>query len=98
MANDPVSVFLGIDYDENVETLSGYRGVTVCVGVNGTEERFNTGDPVADYRAAVKRCQGLAQKGHPVMSLSSLDHFVYDVPGYKYDENDYLVVDSVDRP
>ena len=71
---------INIDYDEN--TLE-YYGVTLG------EERFATGDPVKDFADA----RNAATKYDIVMEGSSLTHFVFDVAGYRFDDDDNLVKD-----
>lgn len=88
----PHNVFIEIDYDE-MKPVGSYKGV-VITPPQGDEVRFNTGDPVADFRSARDKGVELAnQFGCRFMQLSSLSHFVFDVPGYRYDDNDMLVVD-----
>ncbi len=91
------SGFLSIDYDESdPDAATSYRGVVLGLG-KGTDDaetlRFGTGDPVADWagamQAARRRCESLRQS-------SSCDHFVHDVAGFKFDENDDLVKDPED--
>lgn len=85
------NLFLGIDYD------AAYEAVTVTLR-DGTDVRFETGDPPADFAAAVeyarKEC---ARIGCRLMTSSSLDGFVFDVPGWKYDDADMLVRDPRDH-
>lgn len=85
------NLFLGIDYDD------AYEAVTVTQR-DGTDVRFETGDPPADFAAAVeyarKECIRI---GCRLMTSSSLDGFVFDVPGWKYDDADMLVRDPRDH-
>lgn len=77
-----------IDYDEAPDT---YRAVTVKPqGRDGEIARFGTGDPVADMHDAMVYAAG---RFDGLMFSSSMDHFVHDQPGYRYDENDLLVAD-----
>jgi hypothetical protein len=85
------SVFIGIDYDD------AYKAVVVSVPPEGKETRFETGDPTADWRAAVTFAAHTAKDlGVPCMTLSSLDGFVFDVPGWRFDEHDNLERDPRD--
>jgi hypothetical protein len=63
--------FLNIDYDEmEAET---YRAVNLSI--DKREERFDTGDPVTDFAAAIARGKEL---GVDVWLMSSVDHFHFD--------------------
>lgn len=92
----------GIDYDEaDPDARTSYRGVTLTVrsGVADDEawgvERFHTGDPVADWAAMQRRarrvCGGL-------LVSSSVDAFVHDVVGFRFDRSDDLALDPEDTP
>jgi hypothetical protein len=82
------SVFLGIDYDDD------YQAVVVSLPPDGAETRFETGDPPADWKAAV--AFAARERGVPCMTLSSLDGFVFDVKGWRFDEHDNLEADPRD--
>lgn len=85
------SVFIGIDYG------AAYKAVVVALPPDGGETRFETGDPVADWKAAVLFAAHAAhEKRVPCMTLSSLDGFVFDVPGWRFDEHDNLERDPRD--
>lgn len=79
--------YMSIDYDEGV--AGSYRAVIVSHdGANGRfEKRLASGDPVIDYREAVEYCERLKRV---IMESSSVTHFVFDDPSYKFDENDML--------
>lgn len=86
----PHSVFMGIDYDADYKAC-------VVTEPNDTEHRFATGNPPEDWKAACRKAYELTQTlGVPCMTLSSLDGFVFDVPGWRFDENDMLVKDERD--
>lgn len=89
------SCFLGIDYDEGEPT--SYRAVVVT-DINGEDTRFETGDPVADWHAASDHARELVQTGQAAgcMTLSSCSHFVFDVPGYRFNVDDDLELDPND--
>lgn len=86
------NVFLGIDYDE------AYKAVTVTKR-DGDEVRFETGDPEADYQAACEFAREEAERSgaERIMTSSSLNDFVFEVPGWKYDDEDNLIPDPRDR-
>jgi len=84
------NVFLGIDYDD------AYKAVVVSDPSN-VEYRFETGDPSADWAAAKVKARELTQEfGCICMTLSSLDGFVFDVPGWKFNDADDIVRDERD--
>lgn len=87
--------FLGIDYDEG--EAASYRAVTVT-DVYGDDTRFETGDPVKDWAAAVAFSRSLVETGKAAgcMMSSSTTHFVFDVPGYRYNEDDMIELDPRD--
>lgn len=88
---DASSIFIGIDYDDR------YKAVTVERG--GQVRRYASGDPVADWRDACAEAGRLARKHEClVMTLSSCTHFVMDVEGWRFDENDELQADETSRP
>lgn len=85
------NIFLGIDYDD------AYLAVTVT-DRDGSEVRFQSGDPEADFALAYVCARSLARTiGCSVMTSSSLDGFVFDVPGWKYNADDMLVRDPRDH-
>ncbi|AFU88173.1 hypothetical protein CcrColossus_gp303 [Caulobacter phage CcrColossus] len=85
------NLHLGIDYDD------AYRAVTVTLR-DGTEVRFESGDPPADFAKAVEYARGECVRiGCNVMTSSSLDSFVFDVPGWKYNNEDMLIRDPRDH-
>jgi hypothetical protein len=92
MKNNSPNVFIGIDYD------TAYKAV-IITEPGGAEKRFETGDPVADFRSAVIHGQGLIEdrKAITFMTLSSLDGFIFDVPGWRFNEDDMLEVDPNDQ-
>lgn len=87
-------VFLGIDYTHAYV----YQAVTVTKR-DGDEVRFETGDPEADYKAACDfaREEAVRSGADAVMTSSSLNDFVFEVPGWRYDADDNLVPDPRDR-
>lgn len=83
-------IFIGIDYDD------AYKAVQVDLP-DGTETRFETGDPPADWRAAIDYARAKhVELGVPAMTLSSIDGFVFDVMGWRFDENEMLILDERD--
>lgn len=77
------STFIGIDYSDE----RGYLAVEVSPP-SLAPKRFATNDPVADYKAAIEYARTLDK---PLLLLSSTTHFVFDVPGYRFDKHDNLV-------
>lgn len=85
------NVFLDINYDEITGT--GYKSVDVHYNKNIIH--FDSGDPELDWKNAVTMAIVLAEENRcRIMSLSSCDHFVMDVEGWRYNENDMLVRDE----
>lgn len=89
-----------IDHQEKRGTYDG-----VVIEFQDKQYRFISGNPVADYRAAIEKIQAMVNEIHaehpeitsiPVMQSSSLGHFVYDEPGFRFDENDVLIRDPRD--
>lgn len=85
--------FVSIDYGE-----AGYRAVTVRIRDGEEPRRFESGDPVEDWKRALLFC---VDEGAPGTLFSSdVDHFVMDVDGYKFIEVegvDVLVKDEGGR-
>lgn len=80
------NVFIAIDYDD-----TGYKGVEVS-GPGGLKTQFATNNPSADFAAGSAYGAALAKQNRVAfMTSSSLDGFVFDVPGWRFDENDQLV-------
>jgi hypothetical protein len=73
--------FIGIDFDEGDQ--SSYRAVTAKIGLKGKEHRFETGDPIKDWKQAILFC---ADNASLVLFSSSVDHFVMDGEDYKFIE------------
>lgn len=71
-------VLIGIDYDE--PDPSTYRGIVVTYNFppHREEERFNTGDPSADYLMAGSVIHEHLGSQVYISGRSSLDHFVMD--------------------
>lgn len=81
-------VFIDIDYDEGVS--GSYRAVVIR-RPDGVEERFATGDPVADFaRATLYGSTLAAMEGRQFMELSSLSHFTMDDHRYCWDDDNML--------
>jgi len=78
------SLFVSIDYDDGEQDT--YRAVTV--DFNGDIKRFETGDPVKDYRDAMQFCNANREDVIGVMCSSSVDHFTMDGDNYKWIEQD----------
>jgi hypothetical protein len=89
-----MSAFLTIEYD------TAYKEVTVIgpkLWGSFPVKRFASGDPVADFsRAVVFAMEESRKTGEPVMTTSSVNDFVYDVPGYRFNEQDLLEIDPRD--
>ena len=86
------NVFIGIAYDD------AYQHVFV-EGPGLEIETFATGDPPADLKAAFAAGAARAKEhGVAFMTLSSLDGFVFDVPGWCWNGigNDELIRDDRD--
>ena len=82
--------FINIGYDE--ASGDGYRGIEVA-NREKTLNTFATGDVVKDFADMVDWCAGNPISGR-YMFQSSVDHFVMDVPGYRWevDENGREVI------
>lgn len=88
-----MKAILAIDHDEAPNT---YRGIIVkaspsSVGPAGT---FATGDPVCDFYDAVVFMNEFYD-WH--MVSSSVDHFVNDQPGYRWDDNTGLLIADISQ-
>lgn len=86
------SLYLSVDYDEAPNTYRAF----VLTDLDDVEHRFENGDPVKDYTNMLQYAYELSEKypGVRMMESSSVNHFVWDVPGYRWDENDMLVLDE----
>jgi len=90
------SFYVSVEHDESHD-VSAYEGFTFKYPDRERKETFYSGDPVKDYN---DMCEVLLQKLHGeyegcvVMFSSSVDHFVFDVPGFYFDENDRLQFDE----
>ncbi|MCW3783003.1 hypothetical protein [Defluviimonas salinarum] len=85
---------VNIDYDEGKP--GSYRGVVVTRG-GREEERWSSGDPQADWAAYL--AWGKAG-GQLVLEGSSITHFVYDNPQWRFveDADGHEVLVPEDRP
>jgi hypothetical protein len=85
---------LSIDYTEGDD--DSYRGV-VLKAPDGGEIRWMTGDPVADWASYLDHAK---TTGALVLSSSSITHFCWDNPSYRFieDENGHEVLAPEDRP
>lgn len=80
------NIHLSIDYDESSKRPS-YRAVVVS-GPGRSERRFRSLGPIADFKAGVIFARRQARVSRcRVMTSSSLGHFVFDVPGYRFVEH-----------
>ena len=73
--------FISIDYSE--DTGAEYTAVTVSEIKAGTVMSFSSGDPVKDFGDMHDWCCDNPIAGW-YMFTSSVDHFCFDVPGYKW--------------
>lgn len=82
------NAFIGIDYSDSYEAV-------YIDPPSGEKVVFASGDPGADYAAACAHAKGLldSQQAIVVMTLSSLDHFCHDVPGYRWTDDDRIEAD-----
>lgn len=81
-------IHMGIDYAKT------YKSVYV-LDPRGKRTDFATDDPVVDFRDATAFAYLLhTTLKTPVMSSSSFEGFCWDVGGYKFDEDDMLVIDA----
>lgn len=71
--------WMTIDYDEGDQ--STYKAVTVKIR-DGKEVRFSTGDPVADWKSALRHAAD--ESVDMVLFSSSVDHFVMDGDGFQW--------------
>jgi len=91
----PDIFYVSIDYDE-YDPYS-YRGVVLTSREYDEEfKRFATGNPQkdwADYLSFMK------ENGGVVMTMSSVTHFLWDVPGWRMIEDDdgYEIIVREDR-
>jgi hypothetical protein len=82
-----MNAWIRIEYDEGHEDpQSTYEGVSVTVGKTKSKV-FNTGDPVADWKAAHLWMAGRTNI-HTIMLYSSCDHFTMDGDTYKWLERE----------
>lgn len=95
MARTSVNCFLWIDYEDGP---GGYRAVVLDKAQGLGEVRFASGDPVKDWAEANEAAKAEVVEGRAVtcMMLSSTTHFVFDVPGYRFNEDDDLELDPED--
>jgi hypothetical protein len=78
---------ISILYDERAANVAAsYRGVISTA--NTPPWTFNTGDPVADFRAAVEFERGLGNRA--VLFSSSVDQFVFDADGFEWDADSFI--------
>lgn len=84
-------IFMAIDYD------AAYKAC-VLSGPGKFEKRFETGDPVADFKAMIlAACERHEETGAPVMTSSSFEGFIWDTEEgkrYRFNEHDILVLDE----
>lgn len=80
--------YIMIDYNDD-----GYKAVVVVRPDEKFENgrRFETGDPAADFKEAMDYASTF---GDAVLTSSSVGDFVFDVPGWAFDEDDMLVRDG----
>lgn len=78
------NLFVYIDYHEDAAPEQAYERIRIA-DLDGTLVKdFATGDPVADWATAMAY---LKEQGRPFYYMtSSVDHFVFDVPGYRFIE------------
>lgn len=80
-----INTFISIDY---VEGEAGTYRACVVAGPGDFMRRFETGDPVKDFAEAVTFGEKHAREnGVQFMTLSSIDHFVQDDPGYVWSQD-----------
>ncbi len=83
MGRPTPNVHLSIDYDEDPKRPS-YRSVVVR-GPGRFESRYASNDPVTDFRKGLVLARRKARVGRcRLLASSSLTHFVFDVPGYRF--------------
>lgn len=75
------NIHVNIDYDEGV--AGSYRAVTAGPR-QGAPNRFETGDPVADWEAAMTWARAQMHLGGVVMTGSSVTHFVMDDDAWRF--------------
>jgi hypothetical protein len=86
------NVFIDINYD------TAYQAVEIVGPGDQPLQKFATGDPVTDYRGAWNAATERAIAAQcSIMTGSSLTHFIWDIPGYKFDEDDNLQPDPRER-
>lgn len=85
MSNKLTACLLGIDY---VAGPHGYRAV-VLEAPRREPQKFATGDPVKDWSEASAAARALVEQDEAiaVLNRSSCVQFVFDVPGYRFDDN-----------
>jgi hypothetical protein len=78
------NVHIRIEYSAQSGEQPTYTAVTIA-GPGDAIERFATSDPVADFQAATEAGRAKAAVAScTFMTTSSLDHFVFDVPGWRF--------------
>ena len=76
--------FVNIDYDEQAE--QPYQAVTAQPEAEGSDTMtWASGDPVVDWVAFLDWRD--SQDDVTVLFLSSVDHFVMDIQGYRFDRD-----------
>lgn len=79
------SNMIGVEHTEFKK--NSYRSVYVCL-FDGTRKEFATGDPVKDFSDALTFAMATE---YDTIYSSTVDDFVMDDGGYKYDDNDMIV-------
>lgn len=87
-----VDGFIAIDYDEFDQ--GSYRAVKISTAIGQPFEAFSTGDPCADFAAAME--WGFAQGCKQIVYSSSVDDFLNDGDQYQYDEKNRII--PADKP
>lgn len=85
-----MNVHMHIEYGDAYEAI-------VLTAPDGKKHRFATGDPSADYARAVVQGMWMAASADCfLMTSSSVNDFVWDVPGYRFNADDLLEIDPAD--
>lgn len=90
MFRDDSITFIGIN---RTQLIPGYDSVYVVLK-NGKREEFSTGDIVSDFEDAVAVALADIARGGKFMYSSSVDDFLSDTPGYRY--NYHHMIEKID--
>lgn len=78
----------------SIEYSDVYKAVKL-VYPNGSVKRYRTGRPDHDFKRAMEEARRFTRLFRiPAFTMSSVQHFVFDVPGWRFNDEDELVADD----